>query len=272
MTAPQGPPDPFLPPPDGGYRPAEGGYQPPPQGFPPPGAGFSPPDDAGHTPPGYASPGYPPAGQAYPPPPGQPQAYPPPGYPPAGQPGSYPPGQIPPPAGTRTKKQRRLIIGVVFVVVAAIVAIVVVKQQKTAVTAANVGDCIKVTSATMTNPDTSQAPCTDPLAIYVVTETGSGSISCDSHEDSYVQGKNTDNPDSRVCLRPNLKTGDCWNPGLTSFDVPKKLDCAAANRLGTQKLLALVTTSSDDSQCPDATEKVLPLAKRNMVYCFGPAS
>ncbi|MDQ2739888.1 MAG: hypothetical protein M3Y35_14995 [Actinomycetota bacterium] len=294
MTVPSGTPDPNQP---GAYRPSaegstssptsdQGATVYPPQGgqpYLPGGSGaagyptsdqgatvYPPPSGQPYLPGGASAAGYPAPGQgatSFPPPSGQPYI---PGA--TGAAGFPPPGMIPPPPSLATnKKKQRILLAVALIVVAAIVTFVVIKQQKTAITSANPGDCVKVTSATMTNPETSQAPCGDQAAIYVVTATGSGDITCDSHEDSYVQG-NDNNPDTRVCLRPNLHTGDCWDPGLTSFDVPKKIDCTGATGLRAQKVVALITTSADEAQCPDTAEKVLPLEKRNMVYCFASIS
>jgi hypothetical protein len=244
-----------------------------------PNAGTAP---AGSTPPPSAAPNDypPPAGQAFPPPAGQ--AFPPPGgqgfppptggsYPPPGAPGSYPPGMIPPPAApTGNKKKRYLITAAALVVAAIVITFSIVHNQKTATTAANVGDCIKITSATVIDPKTEQAPCTDPNALFMVTETGGSDVKCDENEPSYVEGKDTDKPSSRVCLRYNLAVGDCLDEGATSSSVPKKVDCSAATST-TGKLVSIDLTSADESKCAADTSP-LPLAKRNIVYCFGEAA
>ncbi len=115
-----------------------------------------------------------------------------------------------------------------------------------------------------------QAPCTDPTALFKVTETGGSDVKCDENEPSYVEGKDTDHPSSQVCLRYNLAVGECLDEGLTSTSVPKKVDCSAATST-TAKLVSIDLTTSDESKCP-ADSTALPLAKRNIVYCFGPAS
>jgi len=161
MTVPSGTPDPSQP---GAYPPSAEG------------ATSSPTSDQGATvyPPQYGQPyipggasaaGYPAPGQgatSFPPPSGQPYI---PGA--TGAAGFPPPGMIPaPPSLATNKKKQRILLAVALIVVAAIVTFVVIKQQKTAITSANPGDCVKVTSATMTNPETSQAPCGDQAAIY----------------------------------------------------------------------------------------------------------
>jgi hypothetical protein len=220
---------------------------------------------SGSTPP-------PPGGQAFPPPGGQ--AYPPPtggAYPPPGAPGSFPPGMIPPPAAPASNKKKRYLITLAALIVAAIaITFTIVHNQKTATTAANVGDCIKITSATVIDPKTEQAPCTDPNALFMVTETGGSDVKCDENEPSYVEGKDTDKPSSRVCLRYNLKVGDCLDEGAISSSVPKKVDCAAPTST-TAKLVAVDLTSADESKCPSDSQ-ALPLKKRNIVYCFGAAA
>ena len=283
MTTP-GTPDANQPPPPGGYpppAPGAGGYPAAPQtgGYP------AAPQTGGYPPaPGYGAPD--PAAGGYPPPPvygaPDPAAG---GYaPPAGTPygavdpnafgaaGYPPPGSVPPPpARPGAKRNRLIIIAVALVVIAGIVVFAVVKNQKTATTAANVGDCIKITSVTTVNPDTSQAPCDEADAIFVVTETGGSDTTCDANEVSYVQGKDTDNPDTRVCLRYNVKAGDCLDPGATDIDVPKKLACSAATSSSSIKIVSVLTGTSDESKCP-ADSTGLALTKRSIVYCVAPVS
>lgn len=235
--------------------------------------------DSGSSPAHPAGQGYPPpGGPAFPPPggPADPSAgdmYPPPGgaaYPPPGAPGAYPPGAMPPPAAPPAKKKRLLLTVAVLVVAAIAITFTIVHNQKTATTAANVGDCIKITSASLTDPKTEQAPCTDPSALFKVTETGGGDVKCDPNEPSYVEGKDTDKPSSRVCLRYNLAVGDCLDEGLTESAVPKKVDCSAPTST-TAKLVSIDLTSADESKCA-ADTTALPLPKRNIVYCFGDPS
>ncbi len=212
------------------------------------------------------------AGQAFPPPAGG--AFPPPAggaFPPPVAPGSYPPGMIPPPATPPTDKKKRLLLtAVVLLVVAIAVTFTIVHNQKTATTAANVGDCIKITSATLIDPKTEQAPCTDPAALFKVTETGGNDVQCDPNEPSYVEGKDTDDPSSRVCLRYNLAVGECIDEGLLDSSVPKKVDCTTPTS-STAKLVSIDLTSADESKCP-ADSSPLPLVKRTIVYCFGEAA
>lgn len=157
-----------------------------------------------------------------------------------------------------------------LLVAAIAITFTIVRNQKTATTAANVGDCIKVTSSTLIDPKTEQAPCTDPTALFMVTETGGGDVKCDPNEPSYVQGKDTDDPSARVCLRYNLAVGDCLDEGAISSSVPKKVDCSTPTST-TAKLVSIDLTSADESKCAADTTP-LPLVKRNIVYCFGDPS
>ncbi len=245
--------------------------------YPPTGAASPPHDNGSYSPPGgYPAPGSSPAAGGYPPPGGDPAsagvpasgaAFP----PPAGSPMAYPPGMIPPPAPVKKdKKRQRLLVAILVVVLAGLAIFAVVRSQKTSTTAADVGACIKVTSATLTDPKTEQAPCTDPAALFVVTETGGSDVKCDVNEPSYVEGRNTDDPQSRVCLRYNLTVGECLDPGATESSVPKKVDCATPTE-ETAKLVQLRTDTADESQCPADTTP-LALAKRNILYCFGTPS
>lgn len=258
MTTP-GNPDPNQQP--GVYPPPAG----PVYGSPPAGPAYgSPPAGPVYgAPPTYGMPG--PTGQL--PPSGDPNAYPPPGAP-----AGYPAAGFPPPPVVPAKKSKKgLIIGIVAVVVIAIVGITVFVQQKTDTTAAGVGSCIKITSATVINPETSQEDCSSQAAIFVVTETGGSDVKCDDNEASYVQGTDKNNPSSRVCLRYNLKVGECIDLGVLSSSVPKKVTCSASTSSSTVKLVSLRTNSSDETQCTGGT-KGLPLVKRNILYCFGASS
>lgn len=272
MTTP-GTPDPSQP---DGYQPP--GYQPP-DGYPPP--GYQPPGgypQPGYEQPGgYLQPGYGHPGgylqPGYPPQPGYPLqgpdgAYPPPDRPPYAAPPAYGTqlGFPPPPVSPGKKSKKGLIIGIIAVVVIGIIGITVVVQNKTATTSASVGSCIKITSATIVNPDTSQEDCSSAAAIFVVTETGGSDVQCDPNEVSYVQGKKTDDPSSRVCLRYNLKVGECLDPGDGVSSVPKKVACSAAQSNTAIRLVALITDSADESKCPSGSTG-LALVKRNMVYC-----
>lgn len=268
-----GTPDPHQQP--GGYPSQPGGYP-----SPAPGEGYpaapvygAPPAGPTYGAPAYGVPAYgaPANGAPGPtnqvPPSGDPNGSPLPGAPGGHRGADFPP----PPAGPAKRSEKGLIIGIVAVVVIAIVGVTVLVQQKTDTTAASVGSCIKITSATTTNPDTSQEDCSSRAAVFVVTETGGSDVKCDANEASYVQGSDTNNPSSRVCLRYNLKVGECIDLGLLSSSVPKKVTCSASTTTTTVKLASLAMDSSDESRCTGDT-KGLPLVKRNIVYCFGPSS
>ena len=225
----------------------------------PSGSEVPPPPMGGQVPP--PSPPYPPPHNLPMPPP---VSLPSPGGPVPAPPGAF----YQPAAGNPARRRRRkwwIIAVTAFVVIGGFGAY---QASKTDTTSASVGACIKVTSPTLINPQTSQTPCSDPAAMYVVTETGDGSITCDTNEASYVQGSDTNNPTARVCLRYNVVAGDCIDTGAAPNSVPQKVRCSPLNPSTTVKILAVITTTSDKSQCPTGTVG-LPVTKRNMVYCLG---
>ena len=248
MTTPPWP-DPNQPPAGGQNQPGgypAGGY-PPPSGqapYPPPNPGY-PPQPAGAVPPG-----------GYPPPPG---AYPP--------PGGYP--APPPPAQPKRKFGTALIVRLVIAVVVIGVGIGGYLWWNRSDTArANVGECVNVkNSSTIGNADTETIDCGDPKASYVITETGGSDIKCDENEAEYTEsGRGAKS--SKVCMRPNLKEGECFDFGATSIDIGKKVACAGAGT-NAAKLVNLYTDTIDESKC-QYPQGAVAVKKRNILYCFGP--
>jgi len=171
----------------------------------------------------------------------------------------------------RTNKKNWILSGTVMLVVLLIAGFIYIKKEHTDTTLAGVGACIQITSATLDSPTTSQVNCDDPLAVFVVTATGGSDTSCDSVEDKYTEGKTAEDASSKVCLRFNLKQGECLDPGPSGSSVPKKVSCSPAASVNTVKLLALLTKTSDGSVCP-AGSTAISLPLRSLVYCFGPVS
>lgn len=167
-------------------------------------------------------------------------------------------------AAERASKQRktRIITAIVTVaVVAAGIVFFIVRNNQTSTTKADVGSCIEVQDASNTNDVKSkQQDCNNMAASYVVTETGEG-VTCDSSEASIEQEGGV-----RVCLRPNVKSGDCATEDGNAL---KKIDCAAAGA-NDVKFVSVQEGTIDESKCP-AGSVAETLKKRNFLYCLAPA-
>lgn len=174
---------------------------------------------------------------------------------------NVPPGFQPaPPTPPANTKNRNIIIAVAVVVAVAVVGFFVWQSQKNDTKNAAVGACINVIKADPTKAQTEQIDCGDPRATYVVTETGK-SITCDKNEATYTEGK------TNVCLRPNLKVGECATVGSAAANGDiEKVDCVEAGQ-DDVKVAALDMASSDPKKCT-ADQSAFDLPKRNIVYCF----
>lgn len=151
----------------------------------------------------------------------------------------------------------------IAVVVLAAVGIFVWQSQTTDTVNADVGDCITVATASLTDAKTEQIDCAALAASYVVTETGD-SVNCDPDETSFAQGDDT------VCLRPNLNAGDCITPKTTNDDTFQKIECSQAT--AADSTVRLVDTSvADASKCAEGSEPVL-LTERAVTYCLSAMS
>ncbi len=207
----------------------------------------------------YQQPGhYDPTGQPPYAQPGQPP-YVQPGQPPYVQPGMAPVQPVP-----NKNKNRNIVLAVLAVIAIAAVAFFVIRSRATDTVNAGVGDCIQVVDANSTPPKTNQIACGDARSTYVVTETGNN-VSCDQQEAEFTQ----DNTDLKICLRPDLKVGDCAKVKGSSNGDMEKIDCASATASDI-KVAAFDQTSSDKSKCTDG-QVPLAFAKRNMIFCFAPA-
>ncbi|TDV41860.1 LppU/SCO3897 family protein [Actinophytocola oryzae] len=264
---------PNYPPPGG-----QGPYGPP-QGGQPYGQQRPP-----QTPPGgqpYGAP--PPQGQQFngPPPQGQPfgngqggpggpagGGFGPPGGPGGAPPASYPTPPPPPPSAKPNKTALYIKIGIAVVVVA-IAGFFVIKNWGTAPSSSNVGDCIKVNEASISNADVDKVDCGDPGASYKVGATfDDASKDCPGGDKSaYVGYTETGGrgSDLLLCLILNAKVGDCYVAG---DQVDTKVDCADAK--ATFKVTQLLQTA-DESGCPQdsLSAYVYPEPKPGLVQCLG---
>lgn len=189
------------------------------------------------------------------------------GYPPA-------PGYTPAPPGPAPRRRRRgrwigrLLVPAIILLAAGGYYLY---QKQTATENAQVGDCIQVESASLTDAKTSQIDCGDPKAIYVVTQTGGGVLQCDDGESQVTLGDATTRAvDTKVCLRENVKVGDCWNEGEGATSVPIKAVCSAlSNTTGFLKVLAVDLTTANIKKCPKGTDQTYAYPKRKVLICFG---
>ncbi len=196
----------------------------------------------------------------------QPGQYDPAGQPPYAQPGQPPyaqPGMTPVQPVPKRTSSRNIVIAVLAVIAIAAVAFFVIRSRATDTANAGVGDCIQVVDAKAKPPKTNQIACGDVKSTYVVTETGKN-VSCDDQEAQFTQ----ENTDLKICLRPDLKVGDCAKvDGASNGDI-EKIQCASATG-NDVKVAVFDQTSSDKSKCTDGQVPVT-FSKRNMIFCFAP--
>lgn len=222
----------------------------------------------------------PPGGQPYgaPPPQGQPFGGPPPqGQPfggapqgaagPAGPGGAPPVGYAtppPPPPGAKPKNTGKIVKIVLGVVVLAVIAVVAIVNWGTAPSSANVGDCIKVNSVSVTDADVEKVECTDPAASYKVAATfDDSSAECPGGTDSdYVSYTESGKGDLTLCLTLNAKEGECFKNG----DAAEKVGCSEAN--ADVKVAKILTGTTDESGCPEETVAFLAYPEPKMVLCL----
>lgn len=282
---------PNYPPPGGPYGPPPGqpyGHRPP--QTPPGGQPFGGPPPQG---PPFGAP--PPPGQPFggPPPPGQPFGGPPPqgqpfggpgvpsgppaggfGPPPPGGPGGPPPAYPtpPPPAPIAKPNNAGKFVKIgLGVVVLAVVAVFTIMNWGTSASSAEVGDCIKVNEAGITDADVEKIDCTDPAAAYKVGATfDSSSATCPGGSDSayvsYTQTGGRRSSSLTLCLILNATEGDCYEEG-TSVDT--KVECTDPN--ATFQVAKVLTDSADPAACPEGVlgVYVYPEPKPGMVQCLG---
>lgn len=234
--------------------PPPGGPRPP--GPPPPPGQQPPPPPYGQVPPGPPPPGAPPP----PPPYGQvpPGAPPPPG--PPGQPPASPPyPSAPPPSrGGSNKKVLQIVGGLVVV---AVIIGAVLFFNRNAASSAEVGDCIKVISASSVNAEVEKIDCGSDEAIYkVAKKLDSSTATCPS--DAYNSYSEEDR--FTLCLALNVKQGDCLG-GVQSPETIKRVNCAAAEIA----VVKVVDGQADESLCPEQAQQVVTYPEPPQTVCFG---
>jgi len=156
-----------------------------------------------------------------------------------------------------------------IVILLGVGVLIFINRDKTSF--ASVGSCVKASGATLLHAETSQVSCDDPLAVFLVTQHDGTDSSCDSHEVKFVERTTAGDTTAVLCLRYNLKPGECLDVGPVAGTVPKKVSCSTADPVNALKLNTLLTTTSDESACP-AGSKSTGLVKRQLAYCFGPVS
>lgn len=259
---------PNYPPPggqQGGYGPPQGqpyGQRPP--QTPPGGQPYGAPPPQGQQP--YGGP--PPQGQPYGGPggpggPGQGAFGQGPGGPggPGTPPGGYP--TPPPPAPSAKPSAAGKIIKIVAgLVVVGVIAVLVIKFWGTSAKAAEVGDCIKVNSASATDADVEQIDCNDQAAAYKVAVVNDDGAPCPKQDESnyvyYEEG------DLRLCMTLNAKEGECFKQG----NADSKIDCGDAG--ATFKVDKIISNSTDSSSCANGPENAYVYPEPALVQCLGP--
>lgn len=207
------------------------------------------PDPYGQQQPGYGPPQTPPGG--YPPP--QQGGYPPPqqqGYPQQPQQGFGPqqapqPGQFPQPvkAKSKTSPKAKIIIAVVVLAIGGLIAYGVIQGQKDA-GRAEVGECVKVTSADENDAGAEKIDCNDQAAAFkVAAKFDSGGASCP--EGDYLEYYQPGSDGFKVCLTFNVKEGEC----LSNFKDAEKAAKVACTETSELKISKVVPGQNDDSAC-----------------------
>ncbi|PRY46393.1 LppU/SCO3897 family protein [Umezawaea tangerina] len=237
---------PNHPPPAGPAGPPQGPGQAP-YGPPPPYGQQAPQQ------PGWGQPQQPtPQGWAAPQQPG-PGQQPPYGQPPYGQPGfqqALPP--TPPPAKKGGGKIKLVIT--LLVVVGAIVGGYFL--NKDAPSSANVGDCINIKSASITNPELEKVDCgTQAAAFKVAKELGSASDKCPEGDYASYTESGRRSSGFTLCLMLNAAEGDCFKEeGSIVAGKTTKVTCDAS---ASYKIEKVVKGTADKAACgPDGTEMV----------------
>ncbi|MEV6562752.1 hypothetical protein AB0M22_44025 [Nocardia sp. NPDC051756] len=209
-----------------GYGPPPGYPQVPgPQGYPPQQPGYGHPNNG----PGYPNNGFPPPG-----------GFPPGGFPP-GQPG-FPPGNFPPAPPSRSGGKGKF----VFIAIAVLVAIgllvgaaVLMRPDGDKVA---VGECAKLSGTTF-KAEFATKECSDPEANYVVAQRIDGANK-DCATKDYASYYQTGSNEYTLCLRLNVKEGDCVHS--SPLGASTKVPCTST---ADYKIGRVVTGSADKSAC-----------------------
>ncbi|MFE7743140.1 hypothetical protein [Nocardia sp. NPDC057455] len=223
---------------------------------------YPPPGQPGYPPPGQ--PGYPqqpPAGtpQGFPGQPGQPLGYPQPGYPGQPQPGyppqggypqqpGYPGGGFPPP-GPPPQQNRSggggvgKILAVLGVVV--VIGLLVVGGRtvfRSDGEKIDIGQCAKL-SGTTVKAEFETKECSDAEANYVVAQRLDGA-NADCATKDYASYYQTGSNEYTLCLRLNVKEGDCIDGGFLGASTKVACSSSADFKIG-----RIVRGTADKSAC-----------------------
>lgn len=219
------------------------------------------------TPPNYPNPG-PPGHPQQPPGPapqgfpgqqgysGQPQGYPQPGYP--GQPGyppqggfpqqpGYPGGGFPPPGPPPRQNRGGGGVGKILAVLGVVVVLgLLVVGARTVFRSdgekIEIGQCAKLSGTTI-KAEFATKECSDPEANYVVAQRLDGS-NADCPTKDYASYYQTGSNDYTLCLRLNVKEGDCIDGGFLGASTKVACGSAADFKIG-----RIVRGTADKSAC-----------------------
>lgn len=197
------------------------------------------------------------------------------GYPPDGSStppstGPYPPAPETPGAPAKPSKTIAIRLLSALVAVAVAIGVYLFFHRSSAAANASVGECLKVQgSTTVGSPKTDPIACTDPAALFVVTDTGDENLSCEKGETTYQEYSDKDSKDVKrqLCLRPNFTVGGCFVEEATEKDLPQVGDCTSLQSDAKFKVVKIDTASSDASKCDDP-DLTYSYPKRNLVVCF----
>jgi hypothetical protein len=183
-------------------------------------------------------------------------------------PAAYPPPPPPAPVGKPNRTGTFIKIGIAVVVIG-IVAFFVIKNWGTAASSAEVGDCIKVNNASISDADVNKVECTDPAAAYRVGSTSDdASAKCPGGDDAaYVGYTETGGrgSDLLLCLILNAKVGECY---IRGDSVDTKVDCGDPK--ANFKVTKLVESTDTGGCAQDSVGAyVYPEPKPGLVQCLG---
>jgi hypothetical protein len=155
------------------------------------------------------------------------------------------------------------VVSLVVLVLVAVVVGAVLYFNRDDASRAEVGDCIRVNSASADNADVETVDCADPAAVLkVAKKLDNDNGSCpDGPYAQYTQsgGKTGD---FALCLMLNAREGECFAGTDGGLEESEKVDCARAEI----RIDKVVTGSADEAACgKDAQPFVYP--EPPTVYC-----
>lgn len=239
-----------------------------PDGFPPPG-GAPQQGQPGQQPEQYSAPGQPQQGQ-----PGQPQQgqYPPPGpYQQPQDPSAAMPGMAGGPEEQPKKTNTsRIVIAAVVVLALVLGGVLYFVLRGSDPATAQAGDCIKVNKASTEDADVDKMSCDEPEAIYKVSAAGKD-VQCDTAELEYTEETKDHDITTRLCLQPNVETGDCILPVDGNGNDFEKVDCAEhAGDENAVKIDLFDHSTNDETECPDGSIPIAAFETHVGLICASP--